>query len=198
MVVVDPINNLMSAGSHADAEAMLIRLVDYLKSEQVTGFFTSLSGEKNLERTEVSISSLMDTWILLRDIEIQGERNRGIYILKARGLAHSNQIREFLLTDHGINLVDVYQGSEGVLTGSARVNQEAREKASEALKQYEIERKRADFERKKAAVDAQIKVLLAELSGEEAEIEKIIKNEKFRLEAMAHGRKTMSKMRKAD
>ena len=99
---------------------MLSRLIDFFKAHQITAFFTSLTeGGSALEQSEVGISSLMDTWILLRHIESNGERNRGIWVLKSRGMAHSNQIREFVFTDHGIELVDVYLGSAGVLTGTA-------------------------------------------------------------------------------
>src|ERR1700742_279830 len=96
---------------------------------------------KNLEQTDVGISSIMDTWLLLRDIELGGERNRGIYVLKSRGMAHSNQIREFALTNHGIDIRDVYVGPEGVLTGSMRMAQEARERADKLNRQQEIQSK---------------------------------------------------------
>src|SRR5256885_13810972 len=110
---------------------MLLRLIDFLKASQITTLVTNLTGGGNvLEGTDLGISSLMDTWLLLRDIELNGERNRGLYILKSRGMAHSNQIREFLLTPNGIRLVDVYLGPEGVLTGSSRQAQEAREAAA--------------------------------------------------------------------
>src|SRR5574341_1165281 len=109
---------------------MLTRLIDFLKANRITALFTNLSHAGGaLELTEFGISSMMDTWLLLRDIELGGERNRGMYILKSRGMAHSNQIREFLLSDRGIDLVNVYTGPGGVLTGSARSAQEAAEKA---------------------------------------------------------------------
>jgi circadian clock protein KaiC len=108
---VDPVTNLGSVASETDVKAMLTRLLDEMKSNQVTVFFTSLTAaSSSLEQTEVGISSLADTWLLLRDIEIGGERNRGLYILKSRGMAHSNQIREFLLTGKGVDLIDVYVG----------------------------------------------------------------------------------------
>ena len=110
----------------------------------------------------MAISSLIDTWLLLRDIEIGGERNRGLYILKSRGMNHSNQIREFILTEHGIELLDVYVGPEGVLTGSARLSQEAKNDAEKLLHQQEIERKQSGIELKRAALDAQIAVLKSE------------------------------------
>ena len=132
---------------------MLMRLIDFLKSKQITAMFTSLTGGGSvLEQSEVGVSSLMDTWLLLRDVELGGERNRVMYILKSRGMAHSNQLREFLLTDHGIELEDVYIGLEGVLTGSSRLAQEAREKAAATARGEEIEAKRRELERAKAGI----------------------------------------------
>ena len=117
-VVIDPLSNFTSAGTTTEVKAMLMRLIDFFKSKQITAVFTNLtSGGGPSEQTDVGVSSLMDTWLLLRDIEVGGERNRSMYILKSRGMAHSNQLREFLLTDHGVELVDVYLGPEGVLTG---------------------------------------------------------------------------------
>jgi circadian clock protein KaiC len=131
--VVDPISNLISLATLDETKNMLRRLIDYLKMNCVTAFFTDLThGSGALEGTEVGLSLLMDTWVLLRDIENQGERNRGLCILKSRGMAHSNQMREFLLTDEGIDLIDVYIGPGGVLTGSARCTREA-EEAGETL-----------------------------------------------------------------
>ncbi len=130
--IVDPISNLSAAGSTAEVKSILTRLIDYLKMKKITTFLTDLTrSESNLEHTSEEISSLIDTWLLLRDIELNGERNRGLYILKSRGMAHSNQIQEFLLTNEGIDLVDIYTGTGEVLTGSARAAQEASEKANE-------------------------------------------------------------------
>ena len=147
VVVIDPITNLISAGNPLDVKSMLTRLIDFLKMNQITALFTTLTSAGGpLEQSEVGISSLADTWLLLRDIEIGGERNRGLYILKSRGMAHSNQIREFLLTDQGIDLLDVYVGPSGVLTGSARLAQEAQEKGAEIAHQQEIELKKLNLE----------------------------------------------------
>jgi len=106
VVVIDPINNLLTSASGPEVRAMLVRLIDFIKTENITGFFTNLTsaGQDSLEETELGLSSLMDTWILIRNIELEGERKRGVYILKSRGMAHSNQIREFHLTDKGIDL----------------------------------------------------------------------------------------------
>jgi circadian clock protein KaiC len=121
-VVLDPMSNFLSVGIREDVQAMLTRMVDFLKSQQITALFTHLNrGNDNVETTEFAISSIMDVWILVRDIENNGERNRGIYILKARGMGHSNQIREFLLTDDGVELVDVFRDPSGAVhIGTAR------------------------------------------------------------------------------
>jgi circadian clock protein KaiC len=157
MVVLDPISNLSGAGDEDSAKAMLVRLIDFFKSHGVTLVMTNLTeGGKALEKTDVGISSLVDTWILLRDIESSGERNRGIYVLKSRGMAHSNQIREFRLTNRGIVLTDVYLGPEGVLTGSARVAQELREKAAARERARELERRRRELARRSSELDAEI------------------------------------------
>ena len=146
LVIVDPVTNFTTVGNSLEVRAVLMRLVDYLKTLQVTALVTSLTNAgDNVEQSEVGISSLMDLWILLKMIETNGERNRGIYVLKARGTAHSNQIREFRLTDKGIEVLDTYMGSGGVLTGTARIAQEAADQAARLSQQLELERKRRDL-----------------------------------------------------
>jgi circadian clock protein KaiC len=200
LVVMDPINNLVAVGSANEVNAMLTRLIDFLKVRGTTGVFTSLTaaGSKSLEETDVGMSSLMDTWILLRDIEHSGERSRGIYILKSRGMAHSNQIREFLITSNGIDLVDVYTGPEGVLTGSARKAQEANARAAEESRRLEIERRAALLERRRKAMDAQVAALQAELAAEEQEFKILTLAEKQRLAQLERNRKEMAISRQAD
>jgi circadian clock protein KaiC len=182
-VVVDPISNLVGAGELDEVEAMLVRLVDTLKADGVTGIFNSLTqGGSAMEKTDVGLSSLMDTWLLLRDIESDGERNRGIYVLKSRGMKHSNQIREFVLTDHGIRLLQVYLGPHGVVTGSARISQEAAERAEQEALAHELERRRMLLQRKHAALQAQIASLQAELEAEQ--IETSLLEEQYRTRLM--------------
>ncbi len=169
-VIIDPISNFSTAGSGSDAEAMLLRLIDFLKARQITAMFVNLTAGGNAwERTDVGVSSLIDTWILLRDIELAGERNRGIYVLKSRGMKHSNQIREFLITGEGIQLQEVYVGPEGVLTGSMRAAQEDRERAAAVAQAHEIERKQRDLARRRAALEAQIAALRAEFEAADDE-----------------------------
>ena len=199
VVIVDPVSNLVTVGNEEEVKSMLTRLIDMLKTEQITAMLTYLSkGGDALEATEVGISSLIDTWILLRDIELGGERNRGIYILKSRGMAHSNQIREFRLTDKGIDIIDVYTGPAGVLTGTARTAQEAKERSEEALRKEEIERKERELERQRKAMEAQIAAIRAEFESREDELKKLTRQEKRREEAQAEAIKEMGRRRKAD
>jgi circadian clock protein KaiC len=199
IVILDPIDAFVMGGNQTEVKIMLLRLVDFLKMRNITAFFASLtSAGDNQELTDMSISSLIDTWLLLRDIEIGGERNRGLYILKSRGMAHSNQIREFKLTDHGIELLDVYVGPEGVLTGSARLSQEAKNNAEQILRQQEIERKQFGLELKRAATEAHILVLQSEFKAEESETLKIIEMEKAKTERFVQNQKKMAESRKAD
>src|SRR5262249_30182913 len=143
VVIIDPISNFTTGGNYDEAQAMLLRIIDFLKERGTTALLTHLTASKSaFEATDIGISSLIDTWILLRDIELGGERNRGLYVLKSRGMHHSNQIREFLISDRGIMLQDVYVGREGVLTGSMRVAQEAREREAAVARQQEQIRKR--------------------------------------------------------
>jgi circadian clock protein KaiC len=199
VVILDPLNSFIIGGNETEVKSMLMRLVDFLKMNQITGLFTSLtSGGGVLEQTDVDISSLIDTWLLLRDIEIGGERNRGLYILKSRGMAHSNQIREFLLTDHGVELHDVYVGASGVLTGSARLAQEAQEQAGKLTREQETERRQLELERKRKALEAQIAAMRAEFEAQETETLNIIGQERGQKAQLLQERVDMGLSRKAD
>ncbi len=199
IVILDPINAFLMGENQTEVKTMLVRLVDFLKMKGITAFFTSLtSGGDNLEITDILISSLIDTWLLLRDIEIGGERNRGLYVLKSRGMAHSNQIREFRLTNNGVELLDVYVGSEGVLTGSARLSQETKDNAEQLLRQQEIGTKQFGLERKREAMEAQIVVLRSEFEAEESEALKVIGIEKARNERFTQDKVKMGKSRRGD
>jgi circadian clock protein KaiC len=199
IVVVDPISNLVAAASVLEVKSMLSRLIDYLKMKGITAFCTDLtSGGASLEHTGVGISSLMDSWLLLQVIEGSGERNRGLSVIKSRGMDHSNQVREFRLTSTGAQLQDVYVGPGGVLTGASRVAQEAKERV-EALERYhEIERKQRDIERKKTAIEAQIAALRTDFEAEKDELERVISREKLYMEVHAAEAGAMAQSRKAD
>jgi circadian clock protein KaiC len=170
-VVVDPISNLGRAGHLLDASAMLLRLIDFLKSRQITALFVNLTANgQAFESTETGVSSLIDTWLALRDIEAGGERNRGFYVIKSRGMEHSNQIREFVITSSGINLLDVYVGPDGVLTGSLRASQQARERATALAREQERTRRQRELAHRRALLRAQIVALEQEVTALDSEI----------------------------
>ena len=167
-VILDPISNL---GDTLDASAMLLRLIDFLKANGITAMLINLTaGGTALESTDVGVSSLIDTWLVLRDIEAGGERNRGLYVIKSRGMQHSNQIREFLITPSGIDLLDVYAGPEGVLTGSLRASQEARERAAALGREQEQQRRQRELVARRAILQAQIQALQQEATTLDDEI----------------------------
>jgi len=174
VVIIDPITSLMGSGTDSEGKGMVTRLIDYLKAGQVTSLFTSLTqGGHALQQSEAAMSSLMDSWLLLQDFEGNGERNRVLYVLKARGMAHSNQIREFLISDRGVDLVDAYIGPSGVLTGSARAAQGALEKAAGLSSQQEAARRKRELERKREAIERQISGLRSDYESETMELRRI-------------------------
>jgi len=196
-VLVDPVSNLHNAGSLDDSTNMLVRLIDFLRKKNITAFMISLSsGGKFLETTDEGLSSLVDTWLLLRDVEVGGERNRLLYVLKARGMAHSNQVREFLITPRGIKLVQAYLGSAGVLTGSARLSQEAREQTEKQAAKEETQRKKLLLEHRRKNVEAQIAALHAGLQTEVEEYERALSEVRLREQQLELDRAAMAKSRK--
>lgn len=199
IVVVDPITNYGSIGNHDEVKAMLTRLIDMFKMRGITTMFTSLttSGHE-MEDSVVGVSSLMDSWLLLRNLECNGERNRTLYILKSRGMAHSNQVREFLLTDRGAQITDVYIGPSGVLTGSARKAQEAQERATALQRKQEIQQQKLALERKREQLNAQIKALRTEFENEERALERNVRQLEAREIQVVSDRAEMADFRQAD
>jgi circadian clock protein KaiC len=185
-VVIDPVTNLINAGTATEVTLMLTRLIDQLKRQQITSLFTSLTaGDHGAEQSEVGMSSLMDTWLLLRNLESNGERNRALYVLKSRGMAHSNQIREFVLSSKGIQLVDVHIGDGKVLTGSARLAQEARTQSEAALQQQQRRRRQHELELERTAVEAQIATLQAGLAAKTEQCKLELDEEAMRYQSSA-------------
>ena len=171
-VIIDPVGTMASAGAAYDAHLMLVRMIDFFKNRGVTVLLTSLThGGAAMEATEMAVSSLVDTWILVKSIETNGERTRGLYILKSRGMAHSNQVREFLITKEGVRLEEPYIGPEGVLTGTARAMQEAREATAERERALAKQRATRLLERKHALLEQRIAELRAEFAAEEIELQ---------------------------
>jgi len=166
-VIIDPISNFAMVGDAVEVKVLLMRLVDFFKTRGITSLFTNLMTGEMQEKTQAGVASLIDTWLLLRDIEIGAERNRALYLLKSRGMAHSNQVREFLLTDHGVELQDAYVGkSGGLLMGSALMVQRAQDEAHAVAAAQKTDLLRRNLELRQQAVEAQIAVLRAQLELE--------------------------------
>jgi circadian clock protein KaiC len=199
VVVLDPVSSLISVAAEGDVRATLTRLIDYLKVQGITALLTSLThGRGELEQTDVAISSIVDTWLLLVTLESSGERNRGLYVLKSRGMGHSNQIREFLLTDHGVEVIDVYAGPSGVVTGSARLTQEAQERAAALAQEQELERKERMLARLRAAFDAEVAALRARFEADQADLAAGIDEQRSRATRLRDDRRKIAERRRAD
>jgi circadian clock protein KaiC len=199
VVIMDPITSLMAAGTDSETKAMVTRLIDYLKGNQITSLFTSLThGGRALEQSEIAMSSLMDSWMLLQDYEGNGERNRVLYVIKARGMSHSNQVREFLISNRGIDLVDAYIGPSGVLTGSARAAQTAREKAEALASQQEGARRKRELEGKRAALERQIGGLRSEYESSAEELRQIDRQVGTQTRQLTTERTRLGRLRHAD
>ncbi|MRS65708.1 circadian clock protein KaiC [Larkinella terrae] len=196
VVALDPITNLITVGSMSEVKSMLIRLIDFLQSRQITVMFTALSLNTIVnEQTDEGVSSLVDAWVLVREIESNGERNRGLYIMKSRGMKHSNQVREFVITDEGLNLVDVYLGPEGVLTGSAREAQQLQEQTGVVLHQNAINRKDREIERKRFVLESKIASLKEEFESMQDELNRTYVEEELRKEVMEKNREQLTRNR---
>ncbi|WP_456409154.1 circadian clock protein KaiC [Caldithrix abyssi] len=187
VIVIDPINSFLTDSEERDVKLMLMRFTDLLKEKNISAFMLSLTGGgEHTERTNVAISSIVDTWIILRDVEQAGERNRALFILKSRGHKHSNQVREFLITSQGIKLVEIYEGAEGLLTGSARVAQKTREEMELENLNQELKRLEKLISSRKKLFDNQIELLKANFESEIETLElkhKQVLQQKTRLEA---------------
>lgn len=197
VVILDPITNLITVGSVGEVKDMLVRLIDFLQNEGITVMFTALALNNTInEQTDEGISSLVDSWLLIRDIETNGERNRGMYVMKSRGMGHSNQIREFIITDEGLDLVDVYLGPDGVLTGSAREAHILREETGIALHGQAVSRKDREISRKRKVLEAKIAGLQTEFESIEEELNKVYLEEELKAQIQEKTRKEMIDKRK--
>jgi circadian clock protein KaiC len=199
IVIVDPITSLLAAGTDYETKCMVTRLIDFLKAGQVTSLFTSLThGGQALQQSEIAMSSLMDSWLLLEDFAGNGERNRVLYVLKARGMAHSNQVREFLISSRGVDLVDAYIGPSGVLTGASRVAQASREKAEKLASQQEAARRKRELERKRATLEQQIAAMRAEYEIEAMELRRMDDQVGAQTRVLTAERTELARLRQAD
>ncbi|MWP38562.1 circadian clock protein KaiC [Rhodobacter sphaeroides] len=177
VVVLDPISAFTESGDRLEVQSMLLRIVDFLKNRGITGIFTHLAHSQNEATTDAGLSSLMDGWVLMLNREVNGEFNRELYLLKARGMAHSNQVREFLMSDRGISLLPPHLGEGGALTGTARKAEEARLRRAEIERQTELGRLQQQIEQRRRRARAQIEALEAELQAEEIALKALVESE---------------------
>ncbi|WCT10207.1 circadian clock protein KaiC [Mucilaginibacter jinjuensis] len=196
VVILDPITNLITVGSVSEVKSMLVRLIDFLQEEQITVMFTALSLNTVVsEQTDEGVSSLVDAWLLIRDIELNGERNRGLYIMKSRGMKHSNQVREFLISDKGLDLIDVYVGPDGILTGSAREAQILLEETGQVLHTHSIGFKDQELLRKRKVLESKIESLRSEFESTEAELNKTYVEEAIKQDVLQQNRQKLTSLR---
>ena len=198
VVILDPISDLMGVGTGHDVSSMLTRQVDFLKGKGVTAMYTSLGSEGQGEPTDHLIASLIDSWLFVRTLEGNGEHNRALSVLKSRGMAHSNQVREFLITDRGVELADVYVGPHGVLTGSARAAQEAQERSDAVKRQEDLEQRRANLERERQSVEAKVAVLWREFEDEADAVNRLLNRGTTGREEGAEQRLEQGRLRRSD
>lgn len=197
VVVIDPITNFISVGTLSEVKNMLIRLIDFLQNEQITVMFTALTlNDVVNDQTDEAISSLVDTWLLIRDIESNGERNRGMYVMKSRGMNHSNQVREFVISDEGLELISVYVGPDGILTGSAREAQMLQEETGAAIHNYALSRKDREIMRKRKVLESKIASLNSEFESVEEELNKVYEEEELRKQILSKNREAMQTIRR--
>jgi len=198
-VILDPITNLITVGSVSEVKSILTRLIDFLQTEQITVMFTALTLNNIVnEQTDEGVSSLVDNWILVRDIEFNGERNRGLYIMKARGMKHSNQVREFIINSKGLHLEEVYLGPEGILTGSARESHKLQQKTTEMLNKHSLNRKDIAIERKRKELEMKIQSITSDFEALKEELRNDFVEQELKREIMEKNRLEMIRLRKND
>ncbi len=199
VVILDQVSALETTGTPIEIKAGMIRIIDFMKMKGLTAMYADLTSDaRTVSLTDNGVTSLVDTWLAVRDLEVNGERNRGFHILKSRGMAHSNQVREFIMSERGIELKDIYIGPSGMLTGSARVAQEARERAEQVYRSEEAESQQLDLKHKHDVLEGQIAALRAAYSAEESRIHRNINRGRQREDSLANDRAEMGRSRKDD
>lgn len=197
VVVLDPVSDFLRSSNGNEVSQMVTRQVDFLKDQGITAMFTSLD-DPHAVRSDQHLTSLVDTWLLVKTMEGNGEHNRVLYVRKSRGMSHSNQIREFLLTDQGIELLDVYVGPQGVLTGSARQAQEAKERSDGTARIDDLEQRRTNLERRRELVEAQTAALWREFDTEADIVGHLLSHGSSGVEDRADQRVEQGRLRRAD
>lgn len=185
LVILDPVTNIMKEDINTEIRYMLVKFIDFLKSKQITVLLTAAITLESITSnpSDEGISSMVDTWLLVRDIEKNGERNRGIYVLKSRGMQHSSQLREFLITDNGIELIPVFVINGEVLTGSTKNEYDHKQKTKRVLRNNEIQRNKREIERQRKVMEAEVTRLKAQFESAKEGLSKTQEEERI-LEAM--------------
>jgi circadian clock protein KaiC len=196
VAVLDGIAGLAAGALAPEALSVVARQLDLLRARGITTLVTVLSPGD--ETSTVSVSSMVDTWLLLRNVEANGERNRLLFVLKSRGTSHSNQVREFVLTGHGVDLVDVYVGAAGVLAGSARLAQQAAERNAEVRQDDDLSHRRRELRRNVIEREAHLVAVQDQLDAERAEIDRIDLRERHQAADTERDRSAMASRRWAD
>jgi len=198
-LIIDPIGNFMAVGNLLQVKSFFIRLIDHLKSKQVTTFMTNLIvNGMPLEHTEIGISSLMDTWLEVRSVEVNGERNRLLHLIKSRGMNHSNQVREFRLSAQGVELLDVYLGQGQVLTGTARAIQEAADHKSRLQQQQQIAQRQRHLRQQQQEIEAKLALLQMQLEASTAELDILLQEEQLAEQGLQQAHQTITQLRRSD
>ncbi len=191
LVVVDALTDFLTLGSDLEVRQMVLRLIDFFKTKGISAMFTSMSGKADAEETGVGLSSAFDTWIHLTNVQGNNERTRTLVVIKSRGMAHSNQVREFLISDKGVDLTDIYSTPAGSFMGTARLGQMAVDRAEEIARAEGIDARERQLEEKRRALEAQIAAMRAEFEAEAKEIEISIRHERARGNALATERQVL-------
>jgi len=195
-IVLDPITNLITVGNVSEVKSILTRLIDFLQTQQITVLFTALTLNNVVnEQTDEGVSSLVDAWILIKDIELNGERNRGLYIMKSRGMKHSNQVREFIITDKGLKMEDVYLGAEGILTGSAREAHILQKQTEELFIKHALDRNDKEIERKAKELQSKIVTLTSEFESIKEELKNDFIEQELKQVVLANNRNKITNLR---
>ena len=200
-LVIDPVSTLSKAGNELTAHGVAERLIDWAKADGITLVCTSLLDETTGQTqvgTPMHISTLADTWIHLNYLVQAGERNRGISIIKSRGMAHSNQVRELILSDKGVTLTDIYTAGGEVLMGTLRWERERADRVAHEVAGVAAKLKRVSLDAEEAVLEVRAKSLQTELLAKQVEKTLLARTTQSREGELSRGRIRMRELRGGD
>ena len=198
-IVIDPISALTRAGNELTARSAVERLVDWSRAHRITLICTSQLDDAATQATSpLEISTIADTWIHLNYLVQAGERNRGLSIVKSRGTAHSNQVRELILSDGGVTLSDAYTSGGEVLMGTLRWQKESADRAAAEVNKAAASLQRLRLDAEQAELEVRIKSLKVELAAKQAETALLVRSTKTGEGEVSRRRTRMRELRGAD